>query len=37
MGTGQNLWTVGQHASLTDDKAWLKSVAPNIGRACRWI
>ncbi len=37
MGTGQNLWTVGQHLKLTDDRSWFANAAPVARRACEWI
>jgi hypothetical protein len=37
MGTGQNLWTIGEHYALTADRAWLKKVAPRLDLACKWI
>ncbi len=37
MGTGQNLWTVGEHYGLTADREWLTKVAPRLDLACRWI
>src|SRR5262249_42007427 len=37
LGTGQNLWTLGQHYQLTREKAWLKSIAPQLTKSCRWI
>lgn len=37
MGTGWQLWTLGQHYDLTQDDAWLKKVAPEVARVCAWI
>ncbi len=37
MGTGQNLWTVGEHYKLTNDQDWLRSVAGKVDQACQWI
>ena len=37
MGTGQNLWTLGQHYRLTRDASWLRSIAPQLLKTCRWI
>jgi len=37
MGTAQNLWTLGQHYQLTRDALWLRSIAPRLRKACRWI
>jgi hypothetical protein len=37
MGTGQNLWTLGEHQALTRDAEWLARIAPKLVKACRWI
>ena len=37
MGTGWHLWTLAEHYFLTRDDAWLRSAAPNVERACRWV
>jgi len=37
MGTGWHLWTLGEHYELTQDVGWLKRVAPEVARVCRWI
>jgi len=37
MGTGIHLSCVDEYYELTKDSAWLKRVAPEINRACRWI
>lgn len=37
MGTGWHLQRLGDHFALTQDKAWLNSVAPDVARACKWI
>jgi hypothetical protein len=35
--TGFILWNVGEHYRLTDDRAWLDRVLPNMIKACDWI
>lgn len=37
MGTGWHLWTLAEHFRLTQDKAWLQSVAPEVARVCQWV
>jgi len=37
IGTGQNLWALGNHYLNTRDKAWLKKSAPVLEKVCRWI
>ena len=37
MGTGWQLWTLGEHFQLTRDTEWLKSHAPEVVRVCKWI
>jgi hypothetical protein len=37
MGTGWQIWCLGEHYQLTRDRAWLKQVAPVVARACKWI
>ena len=37
MGTGWHLWTLAEHADRTGDRAWLKGIAPEVARVCRWI
>ena len=37
MGTGWNLWTLGEHYQLTHDDKWLKENAAGIARVCDWI
>ena len=37
VGTGEVLWTLGEHYQRTRDKAWLRKVAPDVARICRWI
>ncbi len=35
--TGLGLWTAAQHYRYSRDKAWLKSVAPNLVKGCDYI
>ncbi|HOB76569.1 MAG TPA: NPCBM/NEW2 domain-containing protein [Phycisphaerae bacterium] len=37
MGTGWQVWTLGQHYELTRDTEWLRKVAPDVARVCKWI
>ena len=37
MGTGQHLWTLGQHYAMHPDPTWLDQIAPEILKSCRWI
>lgn len=37
MGTGWHLQTLGEYFDLTQDREWMKSVAPEVERACKWI
>lgn len=37
MGTGWQVWTLGQHYQLTRNAEWLKKVAPDVARVCKWI
>lgn len=37
VGTGQHLWTLGEHYALTRDQPWLRGVVPQVTQACRWI
>jgi hypothetical protein len=37
VGTGQHLWTLGEHYALTRDREWLRGVAPQVAQAGRWI
>ncbi|MHB8956483.1 MAG: NPCBM/NEW2 domain-containing protein [Pirellulaceae bacterium] len=37
MGTGQHLWTLGEHDALHPDPRWLEQIAPEIVKPCRWI
>jgi hypothetical protein len=37
VGTGELLWTLGEHYDRTRDRIWMKSVAPDVVRICRWV
>ena len=37
VGTGECLWTLGEHYKRTHDRAWLRRNAPLIVRICRWV
>ncbi len=37
MGTGQHLWTLGEHAAVHPDPAWRDEIATDVLRAGRWI
>jgi hypothetical protein len=37
VGTGEILWTLGEHYARTRDRAWMEKVAPEVVRVCRWI
>ncbi len=37
MGTGQHLWTLGEHAALHPDPVWQDGIADDVLRAARWI
>jgi hypothetical protein len=37
MGPGWHLWMLGEHYGLTRDQEWIKKVAPDVGRVCKWI
>ena len=37
VGTGQNLWALGEHYQLSGDHEWLKRAAPTLTKACQWI
>ena len=36
VGTGEHLWTLAEHCERTQDEAWLKTIAPEVG-VCQWI
>jgi hypothetical protein len=37
IGTGEHLWTLGEHYARQGDQEWLKKAAPTLARACKWI
>ncbi len=37
VGTGEHLWTLAEHVDRTQDRAWLKQIAPDVARVCGWI
>lgn len=37
VGTGECLWTLGEHYERTRDRAWLRRNAALIKRICRWV
>jgi hypothetical protein len=37
VGTGEHLWTLAEHQDRCGDRAWLRKVAPDLARACKWI
>jgi len=37
VGTGEFLGTLGEHYDRTRDQVWLRKVAPDVVRICRWI
>jgi hypothetical protein len=37
VGTGEHLWTLGEHCQRTQDRAWMRSIAPAVARVCQWI
>ena len=37
VGTGEHLWTLAEHYQRVPDEPWLKSIAPQVVRACQWI
>lgn len=37
VGTGWHLWTLAEHYRLTRDDQWLRAVAPEVARVCRWV
>ena len=37
VGTGEHLWTLAEHYQRVPDEAWLKAIAPEVARACKWI
>ena len=37
IGTGQHLWTLGEHFFLTQDSKWLADRASDVEQLCKWI
>jgi hypothetical protein len=37
VGTGEVLWTLGEHYDRTGDREWLKKVAPEVVKICQWV
>jgi hypothetical protein len=37
VGTGEVLWTLGEHHDRTRDRAWMKKIAPEVVRICQWV
>jgi hypothetical protein len=37
VGTGEVLWTLGEHYQRTRDRDWLKKVAPEVVKICQWV
>lgn len=37
VGTGWHLWTLSEYYALTQDKDWMRRIAPEVARVCRWI
>jgi hypothetical protein len=37
VGTGEVLWTLGEHYQHARDRDWMKTVAPDVVRICKWI
>jgi hypothetical protein len=37
VGTGEVLWTLGEHYERTRDNEWMRNVAPDVVRICKWI
>lgn len=37
VGTGQTLWTLADYYQRSQDRAWLRQVAPEVARICQWI
>jgi hypothetical protein len=36
-GTGEHLWTLGEHHARHADREWLRAAAPQLVQACKWI
>ncbi len=37
VGTGEHLWTLAEHYQRTQEQAWLKTIAPEVARVCKWV
>ncbi len=37
VGTGEVLWTIGEHYQRYHDQAWMRKVAPDVVRICQWV
>lgn len=37
VGTGEHLWTLGEHYQRTADRAWLGKLAQELSRVCQWV
>jgi hypothetical protein len=37
VGTGEILWTLGEHYERTRDQQWLRKVAPQVVHICQWV
>lgn len=37
IGTGWHLWTLAEYYRLTGDKDWMRAIAPEVARVCRWV
>ena len=37
VGTGEILWTLGEHYERTRDRVWMKKIAPEVVRICQWV
>jgi hypothetical protein len=37
VGTGEVLWTLGEHYERTRDRDWMKKVAPEAVKICQWV
>ena len=37
VGTGEHLWTLAEHFQRTEEQAWLKTIAPDVARVCKWV
>jgi len=37
VGTGEHLWTLAEHVDRSQGRDWLKPIAPEVARVCRWV